>query len=54
MSDGTYSWMADIICEVGTLLFEFIGAIILLKSGIVGIYNYIRKNLHIPGLRLVE
>lgn len=38
-----HGWL-DTICEVGTLLFEFIGVIILLKSGIVGIYNYIRKN----------
>ena len=38
-------WL-DIACEAGTLLFEFIGVIILVLAGLVGIYNFIKKNPH--------
>lgn len=37
------AWL-DIACEAGTLMFEFIGVIILVLAGLVGIYNFIKKN----------
>jgi uncharacterized membrane protein len=33
-----------IACDIGTLLFEFVGVIILILAGIVGIYNIIKKS----------
>ena len=36
-------WL-DLLCETATLMFEFIGVIILILSGIIGIYNYIKKS----------
>lgn len=33
-----------IACEIGTLLFEFIGVIILVLAGIVGVINIIKKS----------
>lgn len=38
-----HGWL-DFICEAATLMFEFIGVIILILSGIVGVYNYIKKS----------
>jgi uncharacterized membrane protein len=38
-----HGWL-DIACQVGTLMFEFIGVIILVLAGLVGVYNYIRKS----------
>lgn len=38
-------WL-DIACEAGTLMFEFIGVIILVLAGLVGIYNFIKRNPH--------
>jgi uncharacterized membrane protein len=38
-----HEWL-DIACEAGTLMFELIGIIILILSGLVGVYNYIRRN----------
>lgn len=36
-------WL-DFACQIGTLLFEFIGVIILVLTGLVGGYNYIKKS----------
>lgn len=36
-------WL-DIACEAGTLMFEFIGVIILVLAGVVGVVNFIKKS----------
>lgn len=36
-------WL-DIACEAGTLMFEFVGVVILVLAGIVGVYNYVKKS----------
>lgn len=38
-----HEWLLT-ACEIGTLMFEFVGVIILVLSGIVGVYNYIKKS----------
>ena len=38
-----HEWL-DVLCEAAVLMFEFVGVIILIWAGIVGIYNSIRKN----------
>lgn len=41
-----HEWL-DIACQIGTLMFEFIGVIILVLAGLVGVYNYIKKSPYI-------
>jgi uncharacterized membrane protein len=36
-------WL-DIACEIGTLMFEFVGVVILVLTGVVGVYNFIKKS----------
>lgn len=36
-------WL-DIACEIGTLMFEFVGVVILVLAGVVGVYNFIKKS----------
>lgn len=33
-----------ILCDAAILMFEFIGVIILVIAGLVGVYNYIKRN----------
>ena len=44
--DKMHEWLR-FACEAGNLLFEFIGVVILIWAGIVGIYNYIKKSPYI-------
>lgn len=36
--------LLDVICSAAIVLFEFIGVIILILSGIKGVYHYIKKD----------
>lgn len=36
--------LLEFICEAAILMFEFVGVIILIITGIVGVYHYIRKS----------
>jgi len=38
-----HEWL-EILCEAAILMFEYIGVIILIISGIKGVYNHIKKN----------
>ena len=38
-----HEWL-EVACQAGTLMFEFIGVIILVLTGIVGFYNFIRRS----------
>ncbi|HPU63567.1 MAG TPA: DUF1622 domain-containing protein, partial [Mobilitalea sp.] len=38
-----HEWL-EILCEAAILMFEYIGVIILIMSGIKGVYNHIKKN----------
>lgn len=38
-----HEWL-ELLCEAAILMFEFIGVIILILTGIIGVYNSIRKN----------
>lgn len=38
-----HEWL-EFICEAAVLMFEFIGVIILILTGITGVYNRIRKS----------
>lgn len=44
--DKMHEWLS-FACEAGNLLFEFIGVVILIWAGMVGIYNYIKKSPYI-------
>lgn len=38
-----HEWLLT-LCSAATLMFEFIGVLILIVAGLVGIYNYIKKS----------